>query len=73
MKEEITVFTPFDFQPDQKIHISDGPRKGDWLVTNCDDRKVTLQCPISKREFTWNRFCYQAGIEKRLWPTPASN
>lgn len=68
MQEEITVFTPFDFEPDQKIYISDGPRKGDWLVLHCDDKKVRLQCPVSKREFSWNRFCYQVSVEKRQWP-----
>ncbi len=68
MQEEIAVFTPFDFKPGQKIFISAGPRKGDWLVLGTDDKKVTLKCPVSKREFTWNRFCYLAQVETRQWP-----
>ena len=32
--------------------------KGDWEVIGVSDRKVKLRCPVSLREFEWNRFCY---------------
>jgi hypothetical protein len=57
----VTVFTPFDFTEGQKIHIDSGPRKGDWEVVGVSERKVRLKCPVSLKEFEWNRFCYQTG------------
>jgi len=65
----VTIFTPFPFLRGQKIRIDSGPRKGDWEVIGVTDRKVKLRCPVSFREFEWDRFCYFAeekdGIE---WP-----
>ena len=66
---KVTVFTPFEFYQGQKIHIAKGPRKGDWEVVGSTERKVRLRCPVSLREFEWNRFCYQT--EERVldeWP-----
>lgn len=57
-KETVTIFRPYDFSVGQKIHIENGPRKGDWKVVGMTDRKVTLECPISLKTFEWNRFCY---------------
>lgn len=68
-KYKVTVFTPYAFQVGQKINISQGPRKGDWEVLEISERKVKLKCPVSLREFEWNRFCYQQ--EEQLvdtWP-----
>ncbi|MEN8245202.1 MAG: hypothetical protein ABFS43_09900 [Thermodesulfobacteriota bacterium] len=68
-KYKVTVFTPFEFQEGQKIYIAKGPRKGDWEVVGITERKVKLRCPVSLREFEWNRFCYQT--EERVlgeWP-----
>jgi len=65
----VTFFKPYAFKVGQKINIQGGPRKGDWEVVAVTDRKVKLRCPISKREFDWNRFCYM--IEERssvTWP-----
>ena len=54
---------------DQKIRIEGGPRAGDWEVVGVTERKVTLRCPISGREFEWNRFAYLAGEEEAAeWP-----
>lgn len=58
MSEQVIFFRPYPFAPGQKIHIEDGPRRGDWLVVGTDERKVTLRCPVSGREFVWDRFCY---------------
>ena len=68
-KYKVTIFTPFEFYVGQKIHIEKGPRKGDWEVLGVTERKVRLRCPVSLREFEWNRFCYQT--EERIfteWP-----
>lgn len=66
---DVTVFKPYPFSVGQKIHIESGKRKGDWEVIGVDERKVTLRCPISFKEFEWNRFCYY--VEERenvTWP-----
>ena len=55
---KVTIFRPYPFEVGQKIYIEEGPRRGDWEVTGVSDRKLKLRCPISKREFEWNRFCY---------------
>jgi hypothetical protein len=55
---DVTVFKPYPFDEGQKISIEGGPRQGDWLVIGVTERKVKLRCPISLREFEWDRFCY---------------
>ena len=68
-KHNVTIFKPFAFSIGQKIYIDSGPRSGDWEVIGLTDRKVTLKCPISHREFAWDRFCYV--VEERTeeaWP-----
>ena len=66
----VTLFKPYDFVVDQKIHIESGPRKGDWEVVGLDERKVKLQCPISQRILEWNRFCYHVTDTQASWPRP---
>ena len=65
----VIKFKPYPFEEGQKIHIDGGPRNGDWEVIGVTDRKIKLRCPISFKEFEWNRFCYfseeQDGVE---WP-----
>ena len=42
---------------------------GEWEVADISERKVTLRCPISKKKFTWDLFCYF--VEERdnsPWP-----
>lgn len=56
--DTITVFRLYPFEPGQKIHIQEGPRHGDWEVVGVSENKVTLRCPVSLKEFTWDRFCY---------------
>jgi hypothetical protein len=67
--DKVITFSPYPFETGQKIHIQDGPRKGDWEVVQVSERKVKLRCPISGREFEWDRFCYfvteQEGV---AWP-----
>ena len=67
--DRVLVFRPYPLQVGQKIYIDGGPRKGDWEVVGVDDRKVRLRCPISQREFEWNRFCYFVEEQKgTAWP-----
>ncbi len=68
-EEKVTVFRPYPHAVGQKIRIEGGPRAGDWEVVGVTERKVTLRCPISGREFEWNRFAYLAGEEEAAeWP-----
>ena len=70
-KTNVAIFRPYPFFEGQKIHIESGPRRGDWEVAGLTERKVKLRCPISKKEFEWNRFCY--AVEEREnepWPRP---
>jgi len=66
----VTVFKPYPFKEGQKITVSQGPRRGDWEVIGITERKVKLKCPISKKEFEWNRFCYYIeDLEGVTWPS----
>ncbi|RLC09016.1 MAG: hypothetical protein DRI24_22485 [Deltaproteobacteria bacterium] len=55
---EVRTKPPFPFEAGQKIHIDGGPRGGDWEVIGVTERKVKLRCPVSFKEFNWDRFCY---------------
>jgi hypothetical protein len=69
--ETVTLFKSYPFKIGQKIYIEDGPRRGDWEVVGTSERKIKLRCPISKREFEWNRFCYFAeDASDSPWPHP---
>ena len=70
MKTNVAVFKLYPFQPGEKICIESGPRRGDWLVLACDEKKLTLQCPISKKEFSWNHFCFHVESREQEWPMP---
>jgi hypothetical protein len=67
---KVSVFKPFPFERGQKIRIEDSPRLGDWEVIGVTEHKVTLRCPISKKEFNWSRFCYLAEENDQAWPQP---
>ena len=65
----VVMFRPYPFRVGQKIHILEGGRKGDWEVIGISDKKVKLRCPVSLREFEWNRFCYfTEDREDVQWP-----
>ena len=69
-KHRVAVFRQYPFTAGQKIHIEDGPRRGDWEVVGADSRTVRVRCPISGRELEWKRFCHL--VEERdgeEWPT----
>lgn len=65
----VTMFSQYPFVTGEKITITSGPRAGDWEVIALTDHTVRLRCPVSGREFSWDRFCFQ--VEKKeneLWP-----
>lgn len=67
--DKVLVFRPYPFQTGQKIHIEGGPRRGDWEVVSVSNQKVKLRCPISQREFEWDRFCYSVEEQNGIaWP-----
>ncbi len=67
----VIIFRPYPFKVGQRIYIESGPRHGDWEVIGVGDRKVTFRCPVSRREFEWNRFCYfTEASETSPWPHP---
>jgi hypothetical protein len=68
MQTNVTVFTPYPFILGEKIHISQGPRHGDWTVAGLDDKKVTLRCPVSGKDVSWDRFCYMLETKVQEWP-----
>ncbi len=64
----VTVFTPYAFEIGEKIYITEGRRKGDWEVIDCDDAQVTLRCPVSGKEVVWARFAYHVEKREQQWP-----
>ena len=68
-KHRVVFFKPYPFEVGQKIYIESGPRHGDWEIIGLTERKVKFRCPVSRKEFEWDRFCYFA--EERMldeWP-----
>jgi hypothetical protein len=66
---DIAVFRPYPFEVGEKLNIEEGPRRGDWEVIGISEHKVKLRCPVSFREFEWDRFCYFVEERKRVaWP-----
>lgn len=66
---DVVLFRPYPFQVGHKLHIEGGPRGGDWEVVGVSERKVRLRCPISNREFEWDRFCYFVEEQNSIeWP-----
>ncbi len=69
MQKTVLFFKRYPFTLGQKIHIEDGPRRGDWLVTEVDEKKVSLRCPVSGTEVSWDRFCYFTEQREADFPT----
>jgi len=66
---KVTLFEPYPFEVGQKIRIEGGKRGGDWEVIGVSEAKVKLRCPISGREFDWDRFCYiTQERDNEIWP-----
>ena len=69
MEDLVVFFKRYPFEVGQKIHINDGPRKGDWKVIEVDEKKVKLQCPVSGFVAHWDRFCYVTEEKQAAWPS----
>lgn len=69
MEHHVTVFKPYPFEKGQKIRIEGSRRSGDWEVVDINDTKVTLKCPITKKEVNWARFCYFMEDKHMEWPS----
>ncbi|MFP3867180.1 MAG: hypothetical protein ACLFUU_03340 [Desulfobacteraceae bacterium] len=66
---KVLIFEPYPFQVGDKLFITSGPRHGDWEVIGVDAHKIRLRCPVSHRQFEWNRFCYLAETrDDEPWP-----
>ena len=68
MADKVTFFRRYPLITGQKIHIEDGPRKGDWEVIAVNDKNVTLRCPFSGHVAEWARFCYLVDEREDRWP-----
>jgi hypothetical protein len=69
-RHTVTIFKPFPFEEGQKIRIEGGKRNGDWEVIGVNESKITLRCPVSGRQFEWDRFCYLTDrLDNQMWPT----
>ncbi len=66
--QKIKIFRQAELAPGDRIHITDGPRRGDWEVAAASEKNLTLRCPVSGREFTWTRFCYLLEEREQPWP-----
>ena len=70
---KVIIFRPYPFQVGEKIHVDGGPRGGDWEIVHVSERKVKLRCPVSHREFEWDRFCYFVDAREGVqWPRETS-
>ena len=66
---KVLIFRPYPFQLGEKIRIEGGPRNGSWEAIGVSERKLKLRCPISHREFEWDRFCYSVEEKESMeWP-----
>ncbi len=68
MNHEVTLFKSYPFKKGEKIRIDGSKRSGDWEVVDTNNSKVTLRCPISKKEYQWAGFCYYVEDKKMKWP-----
>ncbi len=57
-KQTVVFFKPYPLRRGQKIHIQEGPRRGDWEIEAVTERKVTLRCPVTGKLLESDHFCY---------------
>jgi len=71
MEHDFTIFEPYPFVVGQKIRIKHSRRAGDWEIAAIGEHSVTLRCPVSNKEFEWNKFCYLVSDQEHgIWPEP---
>ena len=67
--EKVILFRSYPLEAGLRIRIDSGPRAGDWEVVSADKSKVKLRCPISGKEYEWDRFVYFVGEDSEAeWP-----
>lgn len=50
MEHEVAFFKPYLLKKGQKIRLEDSPLQGDWEVVDVTKFKVTIRCPITKKD-----------------------
>ncbi len=68
VEEKIVFFRRYPFRIGQRLHIEDGPRRGDWEVISISENKVGLRCPVTGTRVEWDRFCYLVDERPAPWP-----
>ncbi len=68
MNDQVAKFKPYPFYIGQKIRIEGSYRGGDWEVIDLTETKLLLRCPVSKKEVSWNKFCYFVEECDSQWP-----
>ncbi len=68
-EHEVIIFREYPLEVGQKIHIDDGPRRGDWLVTGFSEKKIQLRCPVSGVDIACDRpLCFAEKRWQSEWP-----
>lgn len=68
-KHEVIVFKEYPLKAGQKIHITDGFRRGDWLVIGSSAKKIQLRCPVSGVEIESDKtYFYAEERQQSKWP-----
>ncbi len=68
MTQKVTFFKSCPLKEGQKIRFEDSPLKGDWEIIKISDFKVTLRCPVSKKELVKDRFFFFTKEKQDSWP-----
>ncbi len=68
MDHEVTVFKSYPVKEGQKIRIEDSPLEGDWEIIGVTPYKLTLRCPVTKKELVKDRFCFFTREQQDQWP-----
>ncbi len=68
VEHNVVFFRRYPFRVGERVHIEDGPRRGDWEVVSVSERKVGLRCPVTGTRVEWDRFCYLVDERRARWP-----
>lgn len=68
MVHNVTFFKSCSLKEGQKIRLEDSPLKGDWEIVKISEYKVTLRCPVSKKELVKDRFFFFTKEKQDQWP-----
>ncbi len=68
MTQTVTLFKACPLIEGQKIRIEDSPIEGDWEVIGLTPHKVTLKCPVSRKELVKDRLFFFVEDKQDQWP-----